>query len=98
MLSGACLLLIEGTAQADLAELTGRVSWGQRAVCDRPQGRKLVFAGDQGRAEATIGQGGHYSVSLEPGRYRVTLRCGGTEIKSVYVMSYPTPTHQNFAF
>ena len=98
LLAAALLLFLASTCYADVAELSGRVTWGQRAVCDRSQGRKLVFAGDLGKAEATIGQDGRYSVSLEPGRYRVTLRCGGSDIKSLDVIGYPTPTRQDLAF
>ena len=98
VLVAACLLVAARTSDAEVAELSGKVTWGQRAVCDRAQGRKLVFAGDSGKRDAVIGQGGRYSVSLEAGRYRVTLRCGGKEIKSLDVISYPTPTHQDLAF
>jgi hypothetical protein len=94
------LLARDAAAQvnADTAVLTGKVSWGQRAVCDGSQGRKLVFSGDAGKAEASIDEGGRYSVSLAPGRYRVTLRCGGADVKSLDVIGYPTPTQQDLAF
>ena len=98
VLAGGCLLLIAGLAGAEVAELSGKVSWGQRAVCERTQGRKLVFSGDAGKAETMISHGDRYVVKLEPGRYRVTLRCGATDIKSLDVIGYPTPTHQDLAF
>ncbi len=98
VIAGLCLLSMSGMAHAEPMELSGKVTWGQRAICERYQGRKLVFSGEHGRAEAAIEQGGRYSVSLEPGRYRVTLRCGGTDIKSLDVITYPTPTHQNLSF
>jgi hypothetical protein len=98
VLAAAGLLLAVRASYADVAEVSGKVTWGQRAICDRPQGRKLVFSGDSGKKDATIGQGGRYSVKVEPGRYRVTLKCGGTDIKSLDVISYPTPTHQDLAF
>ena len=94
----ALLTFVAAPARAEVARLSGKVTWGQRAVCDGAQGRKLVFSGDAGRGEASIAQDGYYSVSLEPGRYRVTLRCGGTDIASLDVMSYPTPTRQDLAF
>jgi hypothetical protein len=97
-LASALLAFVATPSHADSAQLSGRVTWGQRAICDRAQGRKLVFAGDAGKAEAAVGQDGYYSVSLAPGRYRVTLRCGGTDIESRDVIGYPTPTRQDLAF
>ena len=98
MLAAAGLTLVPPIANAEVAELSGKVTWGHRAICERPQGRKLVFAGESKRTEATVGQGGYYHVKLEPGRYRVTLRCGSSDVKSLEVMGYPTPTHQDLAF
>jgi hypothetical protein len=97
-LAGACLLLGVSASQAEVVQLSGKATWGQRAICDRPQGRKLVFARNAGSTEAAVGQDGYYSVKLEPGRYRVTLRCGGTPIKTIEVIGYPTPTQQDLAF
>jgi len=96
--ASAFLALVAAPSHADVAELSGRVTWGQRAVCDRPQGRKLVFSGDAGKAETAVAQDGYYSVRLEPGRYRVTLRCGGTDVESLDLIGYPTPTRQDLAF
>jgi hypothetical protein len=97
VLAGSLVLLVS-PSHGDVAQLSGKVTWGQRAICDRAQGRKLVFSGEAGKAEAAVSQGGHYNVKLEPGRYRVTLRCGGTDIKSLDVIGYPTPTQQDLAF
>ena len=98
LLAAVGLTLESPLASAEVVELSGNVTWGHRAICERSQGRKLVFAGQSKRTEATIAQGGYYHVRLEPGRYRVTLRCGGTDIKSVELVGYPTPTHQDLAF
>jgi hypothetical protein len=98
VLAGACLVLAAPASSAEVAQLSGKATWGQRAICDHPQGRKLVFVRDSRSTEASIGQDGYYSVKLEPGRYRVTLRCGGTPIKTIEVIGYPTPTQQGLAF
>lgn len=98
VLAGVCLLLAAPSSHAEVAQLSGKATWGQRAICDHPQGRKLVFVRDSQSTEASIGQDGYYSVKLEPGRYRVTLRCGGTPIKTIEVIGYPTPTQQGLAF
>ena len=96
--TSAFLAFVAAPSHADVAQLSGKVTWGQRGVCDHAQGRKLVFSGDAGKAETVVAQDGYYSVSLEAGRYRVTLRCGGTDIKSLEVIGYPTPTRQDLAF
>jgi hypothetical protein len=97
-LAAACLTFVAFAARGEAVEVSGKVSWGTRAVCDRAQGRKLVFSGDAGKSEAAVGDGGAYRARLEPGHYRVTLRCGGTDIKSVDVIAYPTATRQDLAF
>jgi hypothetical protein len=91
-------MLAAPPSHAEVAQLSGNATWGKRAICDRPQGRKLVFTRNAASTEAAIGQDGYYSVKLEPGRYRVTLRCGGTPIKTLEVIGYPTPTQQDLAF
>jgi len=98
VLVATCLVLCAGAAIADVAVLSGRVSWGDREICKGSQGRMLVFSGDAGKAQAAVGQDGYYSVQLEPGRYRVTLKCGGSDIKTLDVIGYPSPTQQDLAF
>jgi hypothetical protein len=96
--AAASLMLSALAAHAETATLSGRVNWGDREICKGSQGRMLMFAGDAGKAQASVGQDGYYSVKLEPGRYRVTLKCGGSDIKTLDVIGYPTPTQQDLAF
>lgn len=96
--AAACLLMLPGLSSAETAALSGKVNWGDREICKGSQGRMLVFSGDAGKAQAPVGQDGHYSVKLEPGRYRVTLKCGGSDIKTLNVIGYPSPTQQDLAF
>jgi len=98
VISAMLLALMSSAVCAETAALSGNVSWGQREICKGSQGRMLVFSGDAGKAQAAVGQDGYYNVQLEPGRYRVTLRCGGSDIKTLDVISYPSPTQQDLAF
>jgi hypothetical protein len=93
-----CLMLLASNANAETAALSGKVNWGDREICKGSQGRMLVFSGDGGKAQAPVAQDGYYSVKLEPGRYRVTLKCGGSDIKTVDVIGYPSPTQQDLTF